>query len=220
MPSLLPGNFILHTYCDHMCMAKVFLWQSQGQYYLWSLSGPSNMGLRYLCIFFCLTLWSCEQWWVCHMQMFVTKTWAPADAPYKALSTCTSHTCATVIIYIPTLFTIFAHHFGRQNIFHLICIIIANVYFMLPPTLNHIACGVKTKQIKARLFKLFLKENGILAIKSIRELVSKNQRKTKNILEEILEYKFKTNWFYYREHYSLNTCYNITWDFFCRTHQW
>ncbi|XP_021572504.1 LOW QUALITY PROTEIN: olfactory receptor 52N2-like [Carlito syrichta] len=81
-----------------------------------------------------------------------------ADAHYKAFSTCTSHICAIVITYVPTLFTIFTHRFGGESIPHHVHIIVANLYLMFPTTLNPIVYGMKTKQIREGVIKLFFKE--------------------------------------------------------------
>ena len=77
-----------------------------------------------------------------------------ADARQKAFSTCTSHICAIVITYVPALFTIFTHRFGEKIIPPHVHIIIANLYLMLPPTLNPVVYGVKTKQIWEHLCKI------------------------------------------------------------------
>nr|XP_008173100.2 olfactory receptor 52R1-like isoform X1 [Chrysemys picta bellii] len=76
------------------------------------------------------------------------------DARIKTFGTCISHLCAILAFYIPSLFFSLMYRFG-QNVplhFH---VLIANVYLLMPPMLNPIIYGVRTKQIRDRLLRLF-----------------------------------------------------------------
>ncbi|XP_044871042.1 olfactory receptor 52M1-like [Mauremys mutica] len=76
------------------------------------------------------------------------------DARLKTFGTCISHLCAILAFYIPSLFFSLMFRFG-QNVplhFH---VLIANVYLLMPPVLNPIIYGVRTKQIRDRLLWLF-----------------------------------------------------------------
>ncbi|XP_050807546.1 olfactory receptor 52R1-like [Gopherus flavomarginatus] len=76
------------------------------------------------------------------------------DARIKTFGTCISHLCSILAFYIPSLFFSLIYRFV-QNVplhFH---ILIANVYLLMPPVLNPIIYGVRTKQIRDRLLRLF-----------------------------------------------------------------
>ncbi|XP_065266456.1 olfactory receptor 52R1-like [Emys orbicularis] len=79
------------------------------------------------------------------------------DARLKTFGTCSSHLCAILAFYIPNLFFSLLHRFG-QNVplhFH---VLIANVYLLMPPMLNPIIYGLRTKQIRSRLLWVFTHE--------------------------------------------------------------
>ena len=99
------------------------------------------------------------------MIVHVVGNLSSADTRDRAFSTRTSHICATVITYVSAFFNVFAHHFGGCNIPHHVHILTASLYLLLPPTLNPIVYGVKTKQIHARVIKLLFGEKHILSVR-------------------------------------------------------
>ncbi|XP_006032155.1 olfactory receptor 51E1-like [Alligator sinensis] len=76
------------------------------------------------------------------------------EARFKALGTCISHICAVFLFYVPFIGLSMVHRFGNihGSVVH---IVMANIHLLVPPVLNPIVYGVKTKQIRQRIMRLF-----------------------------------------------------------------
>ncbi|XP_034617293.1 olfactory receptor 52R1-like [Trachemys scripta elegans] len=76
------------------------------------------------------------------------------DVQLKTFGTCSSHIFVILAFYIPGLFISLMYRFGHNVALHF-HVLIANVYLLMPPMLNPIIYGVRTKEIQGRLLRLF-----------------------------------------------------------------
>ncbi|XP_006130437.2 olfactory receptor 52K2-like [Pelodiscus sinensis] len=139
-------NVISHSYCEHMAVVKLACADIRiSSYYSLSV------------IFFltCLDLFFIA---LSYTQILRAIFHLPTkDARFKTFGTCISHLCAILAFYMPGLFSFLTHRFGQNVALHF-HILMANIYLLLPPMLNPIIYGVRTKQIRDRLFRLFFRQ--------------------------------------------------------------
>ncbi|XP_063160412.1 olfactory receptor 52N4-like [Candoia aspera] len=145
---------IAHTYCDHMAVVKLACSNIRVDA-IYGLAVALLIGGFDI---FCITM-------SYFMILKAVVGLSSQEQRSKAFGTCTAHICAIAISYTPAFFTFFAHRFGGHHITPHIHIIMANLYLLLPPMMNPIVYGVKTKEIRESVLRLFHKEKSMASPK-------------------------------------------------------
>ncbi|KAM7179226.1 olfactory receptor 52R1-like [Macrochelys suwanniensis] len=136
-------NIIHLSYCGHIAVVKlacadIRISSYYGLFELFSVSGID--------VFFITVSYT-------HILRAIFRL-PTKDARLKTFRTCISHVCAIFALYVPDFFSSVMFRFGHNVPQHFL-ILIASVSLLVPPMLNPIIYGVRTKQIRGRLLQLF-----------------------------------------------------------------
>ncbi|XP_008591724.1 PREDICTED: olfactory receptor 52A1-like [Galeopterus variegatus] len=138
---------ISHCYCEHMAIVKLAAGDVQvnkifGLFVAFTIGG-------FDLIFITLS----------YIQIFITVFRLPQkEARFKAFNTCIAHICVFLQFYLLAFFSFFTHRFG-SHIPPYIHILFSTMYLLVPPFLNPLVYGVKTKQIRTHVLKMFSSKN-------------------------------------------------------------
>ncbi|XP_067389168.1 olfactory receptor 52P1-like [Emydura macquarii macquarii] len=132
---------ILHTYCEHMALVKISCGDTR-------VNRTYGLVIILMTIGLDLTLIGLTYGQIIRAVLRISSK----KAHQKALNTCTAHICVILMSYSPVLFSTLTQRFG-QNIAGHIHILLDSLYLLVPPMLNPIIYGVKTKELRNKVGK-------------------------------------------------------------------
>ncbi|XP_012892485.1 PREDICTED: olfactory receptor 52A1-like [Dipodomys ordii] len=139
---------IVHSYCEHMAVVKlaaedVHMNKSYGLFVAFAI-----LGFDMIFVF------------ISYVLIFRAVFRLPQkEARIKAFNTCTAHIVVFLEFYILAFFSFFSHRFGHVSPYaH---ILLSTIYLLVPPALNPIVYGVKTKEIRKRVVQIFIPQRDI-----------------------------------------------------------
>ncbi|XP_039372134.1 olfactory receptor 52E2-like [Mauremys reevesii] len=135
------NRIIPHTQCEHIAVAKM----SCGDI---TVNRTYGLVLFFVVIMSDLTLIALSYGLIMRAVLRLSSK----KAHQKALNTCTAHICVMLMYYTPSLFSNLTNRFG-QGIAPHIHIILADLYLLIPPMLNPIIYGVKSKELRDKVGK-------------------------------------------------------------------
>ncbi|KFO36051.1 olfactory receptor 52A1 [Fukomys damarensis] len=136
-------TIISHSYCEHMAIVKL----AAG-----NVRVNKIYGLFVACtvVGFDLTFITLS-----YIQIFIMVfNLSQKEARLKTFNTCIAHICVFLQFYLLALFSFFTHRFG-SHIPPWIHILFSSIYLVVPPCLNPLVYGIKTKQIRINVVKMF-----------------------------------------------------------------
>ncbi|XP_069059469.1 olfactory receptor 52N4-like [Pleurodeles waltl] len=136
------ANLIHHTYCEFMAVVKQAC-RDTSVLRAYSLSvALLTGGLDFICVIFSYAL-----------ILKAVSSHSNTKGGLKALGTCASHFFIMLIFYTTSIFSFLTHRFGHA-VAPEIHIIMANMYPLVPPFINPIVYGLRTKQIRDKLLQM------------------------------------------------------------------
>ncbi|XP_014695436.1 olfactory receptor 52A1-like [Equus asinus] len=136
-------TIISHSYCEHMAIVK--------------LAAENVRVNKIYGLFVAFTVGGFDLTFIAlsYIQIFITVFRLPQkEARLKAFNTCIAHICVFLQFYLLAFFSFFTHRFG-SHIPPYIHILFASFYVLVPPFLNPLVYGAKTKQIHIHGVKMF-----------------------------------------------------------------
>ncbi|XP_014427240.2 olfactory receptor 51E2-like [Pelodiscus sinensis] len=138
------SNIIPHTQCENLDIVKLACADTRisSYYALFVISCRLGLDVSFIIVSYIQIL----------RAIFRLPT---KEARVKTFGTCSSHICVISAFYVPILFASISGRLG-SNLPEYFSTLIADVYLLVPPMLNPVIYGVRTKQIREKLLQFFL----------------------------------------------------------------
>lgn len=139
------STVVLHSYCEHTAVAKLACADPMPSF-LYSLIGSSiivGSDVVFIAVSYNLIL----------QAVFGLSS---KNTQLKALSTCGSHMGVMALFYLPGMASIYVAWLGKSIVPLHTQVLLADLYLVIPPTLNPIIYGLRTKQIRERIWSMLL----------------------------------------------------------------
>ncbi|XP_067409166.1 olfactory receptor 52N4-like [Emydura macquarii macquarii] len=135
------NRVIPHTYCEYMAVLKISCGDTRVNEIYTLVIILMTIGLD-------LTLIGLTYGLIIRAVLRISSK----KAHQKALNTCTAHICVMLMSYTPFLYAVLTHRFGQGIVAH-VHFLLTNLHHSLPPMLNPIIYGVKTKELRDKVGK-------------------------------------------------------------------
>ncbi|XP_039362418.1 olfactory receptor 51G2-like [Mauremys reevesii] len=139
------SNVLSHSYCLHQEVMKMACSDISVNSIYGLFAKLLTMGLDSLLIF------------LSYMMILKTVLSIVSHAEcLRALNTCVSHLCAVLLFYTPEIGLSVIHRFGKRSS-PFLQILLGYMSLLVPPLINPIVYSVKSKHLRARIIRVFIK---------------------------------------------------------------
>ncbi|XP_034616650.1 olfactory receptor 51G2-like [Trachemys scripta elegans] len=139
------ANVLSHSYCLHQEVMKMACSDITVNSIYGLFTKLFQMGLDLLLIFLSYV-----------MILKTVLSIASHKESLRALNTCISHLCAVLLFFTPEISLSVIHRFGKGSS-PLLQILLGYISLLLPPLMNPIVYSVKSKHLRARIIRVFVK---------------------------------------------------------------
>uniref|UniRef100_H0W2K2 Olfactory receptor n=2 Tax=Cavia porcellus TaxID=10141 RepID=H0W2K2_CAVPO len=137
------SSVVPHSYCEHMAVAKLACADPMPSnlYSLISTSIIVGPDVTFIAASYILIL----------RAVFNLSS---KNAQKKALTTCGSHVGVMVLFFLPGMSSLYVAWLGQDTVPLHTQVLLADLYLVIPPTLNPIIYGIRTKEIRKKIWNL------------------------------------------------------------------
>ncbi|XP_062950960.1 olfactory receptor 52I1-like [Cynocephalus volans] len=140
------SHVVPHSYCEHIAVAKL------------ACADPKPSSLYSLICSFIIV--GSDVAFIAASYILILRAvfaLSSRNAQLKALSTCGSHVGVMALYYLPGMGSIYVAWVGQDVVPLHTQVLLADLYLVIPPTLNPIIYGMRTKQMRERMWSLIMR---------------------------------------------------------------